>query len=152
MKLIDFVPGFAVSFFIWLQRMLDGLNLLPSALTRDDPLYTSIFIANLGSFGLDAPFHHLFEHGTAPIFAAIGKVHKAARVDEHGQVVARDVVCIRYTFDERITDGFYCAQALGEFAETLQTPMVLEHPCILKQGQEAKVAAARLVDVPASLG
>jgi pyruvate/2-oxoglutarate dehydrogenase complex dihydrolipoamide acyltransferase (E2) component len=137
MKLIDFVPGFLVSFFIWLQRRLDGYNLLPGSLTRDDPLYTSIFVANLGSFGLDAPFHHLFEHGTAPIFAAIGNVQKKPMVDENNQVVARDVVCIRYSFDERITDGFYCAQALGEFAQTLQTPELLESPSERKVAQSA---------------
>lgn len=140
MKLIHFVPGFVVSLFIWLQRKLDGLNLLPAALTKDDPLYTSMFIANLGSFGLDAPFHHMFEHGTAPIFAAIGNVHKAPMVDKDGNVVARDIICVRYSFDERIIDGFYCARAMQEFADTLQTPEVLEVQSA-KATQESKAKA-----------
>jgi pyruvate/2-oxoglutarate dehydrogenase complex dihydrolipoamide acyltransferase (E2) component len=126
MRLIDYVPGFAISFFLWLQKKLDGLNLLPAALTRDDPLYTSMFIANIGSFDLDSPFHHLFEHGTAPLFAAIGRVHKEPVVDEHHQIVARDIISVRYSFDERIIDGFYCAKAMQEFADMLQTPAVLE--------------------------
>jgi hypothetical protein len=141
MKLIHFVPGFVVSLFIWLQRKLDGLNLLPAALTRDDPLYTSMFVANLGSFGLDAPFHHMFEHGTAPIFAAIGHVHKAPAVDENNNVVARDIINVRYSFDERIIDGFYCARAMQEFADTLQTPELLEQPSVKRAAQESKVPA-----------
>jgi len=141
MKLIHFVPGFVVSLFIWAQRKLDGLNLLPSALTRDDPLYTSMFVANLGSFGLDAPFHHMFEHGTAPIFAAIGNVHRAPAVDESDKVVARDFICVRYSFDERIIDGFYCAKAMQEFADALQTPEILEQPSAKRAAQESKVQA-----------
>lgn len=145
MRLIDYVPGFAISFFLWLQRKLDGLNILPSALTRDDPLYTSMFIANIGSFGLDSPFHHLFEHGTAPLFAAIGHVHKEPIVDERGQVVAGDIINVRYSFDERIIDGFYCARAIQEFADTLQTPELLEVPsskwAVVAQEQPATVSS-----------
>lgn len=147
MKLIHYVPGFLVSWFIWLQRKLDGMNLLPSALTKDDPLYTSMFIANLGSFGLDAPFHHMFEHGTAPIFAAIGNVHKAAMVDKEGNVVARDIICVRYSFDERIIDGFYCAKAMQEFADTLQTPEVLELQSSKRVAREASEQAPQTVAV-----
>lgn len=140
MRLIDYVPGFVVSLFLWVQRKLDGLNLVPAALTRDDPLYTSMFIANLGSFGLDAPFHHMYEHGTAPIFAAYGHVHKEPVVDENGQIVARDIVAVRYAFDERIIDGFYCAKAMQEFSDMLQTPEVLESESPKRVAQEAAVA------------
>ena len=33
-------------------------------------------------------------------------------VDENGELAVREVVQIRYTFDERITDGFYTSTAL----------------------------------------
>lgn len=147
MKLINFVPNFMVSLFIWLQQKLDALNLLPDALTRDDPMFTSIFLANLGSFGLEPPFHHLYEYGTASVFAAIGSVHKAARVDENGQVVARDMVCVRYSFDERAADGVYSARALSEFAQTLQNPSILEIPSCEAVRQEARAMAGL---IPAS--
>jgi pyruvate/2-oxoglutarate dehydrogenase complex dihydrolipoamide acyltransferase (E2) component len=150
MKLIDYVPGFMISFFLWLQGKLNGLNLLPAALTREDPLYTSMFIANLGSFGLDAPFHHLYEHGTAPLFAAYGHVHKEPVVDENGDVVARDIVAIRYAFDERIIDGFYCAKAMQEFAEMLQTPAVLEVAC--QKMSEVAAGSVSEVVTPAKAG
>ena len=44
--------GFVVRAAVWLMRWLDSVNLLPSALTRNDPLYASLFVANLGSIGL----------------------------------------------------------------------------------------------------
>lgn len=31
-------------------------------------------------FGLDAPFHHLFERGTCPVFMAVGKVRNENRL------------------------------------------------------------------------
>ena len=47
---------------------LDYYNLLPGFFIKTDPMYTSIFIANLGSLKMDAGFHHLYEYGTCPIF------------------------------------------------------------------------------------
>ena len=58
------------------QRWLDGWNLLPSGLVQNDPLYASAFVANLGSVGLDAAFHHNYEYGTIPIFVTVGRIHQ----------------------------------------------------------------------------
>lgn len=126
MAIVDYLPGFVIRFIFWLQRSLDGVGLLPASMTRNDPLYTTIFVANLGSVGLEAPFHHLFEYGTAPLFGVIGRIHLAPMVDDNGQVVAKKVVRIRWSFDERITDGFYCAKALGDFERFLKDPKQLE--------------------------
>ena len=41
---------------------------------KRDPLYASAFVANMGSLGLDAPFHHLYEYGGISIFAGFGGV------------------------------------------------------------------------------
>src|SRR5262245_65507748 len=68
------------------QRVLDGWNLLPAVLIKDDPLYASAFIANLGSVGLDAAFHHLYDYGTIPIFVTMGRVQRAPLVREDGRV------------------------------------------------------------------
>jgi hypothetical protein len=38
------------------------------------PMWSGIFMTNVGSFGLDAPYHHLFERGNCPVFLAMGKV------------------------------------------------------------------------------
>lgn len=105
---------------------LDVVGLLPGALIRGDPLYASLFVANLGSLGLEAGFHHLYEYGTIPVFMTIGRVQDAP-VIEHGEVVVRPVMKLRYTFDERIEDGFAAARAL----QTLQA--YLERPARLRE-------------------
>ena len=101
------LPGFLLAWFVSLAKWLDAHNLLPRALIEGDPLYASLFVANLGSVGLDAVFHHLYEWGNCPIFAAVGRVREEVR---DGTV--RQLCCVRYTFDERIEDGLYCARAL----------------------------------------
>ena len=105
-----------------LQRVLDGWNVYPSKLLVDDPLYASMFVANLGSVGLEAAYHHLYEYGTIPIFATMGRVHRAPVVREDESVGSREVFRLRYTYDERVEDGFYAARALERLAAVLAEP------------------------------
>ena len=51
-------------------RWLDSVNLLPGSFIHPDPMYASMFIANLGSVKLESAFHHLYEYGNIPLFAA----------------------------------------------------------------------------------
>jgi hypothetical protein len=108
------------------QRMLDGWNLLPTALIKDDPLYASAFVANLGSVGLDAAYHHLYDYGTTPVFVTMGRVHRAPVVRADGTVESHEVFTLRYTYDERVEDGFYAARALERLAGCLATPDQLD--------------------------
>lgn len=120
------LPRSVLRFSMWLQGVLDYFNLLPGAMIRPDPLYASMFLANLGSVGIDAPFHHLYEYGTTPLFGTIGKIHKAPVVTPEGELAVRDVVKLRYSFDERIADGFYCARSLELFQRLVEAPEALE--------------------------
>ena len=119
------LPGPVLRAAVKLQRVLDGWNLYPSSLLVDDPLYASAFVANLGSVGLDAAFHHLYEYGNIPIFATMGRIHKAPVVYENGSVGSREVFRMRYTYDERVEDGFYAARALERLAACLADPATL---------------------------
>lgn len=110
------LPRFLLSWLVGLARYLDSVNLLPHAMIGPDPLYASVFIANLGSVGLDSAYHHLYEWGNCPIFAALGRVHEEQRAD--GTV--RKLVTVRYTFDERIEDGLYCARALERLRDIVE--------------------------------
>jgi hypothetical protein len=83
---------------------LDALGLLPRAMIDSDPLYASAFVANLGSVGLDAGYHHLWEHGNVSIFCVVGKIQPAAD--------GRRAIELKWTYDERIEDGLYCARSL----------------------------------------
>lgn len=126
------LPGFVLRFVLFLLRKLDAWNLLPGALLRGDPMYASVFLANLGSVGLDRAFHHLFEYGTCSVFAVLGAVKKRVVVGDDGAPAVRDTVRLRYSFDERINDGFYCASSLeivrfyvedpARFASWLEAP------------------------------
>ncbi|HTD26297.1 MAG TPA: hypothetical protein VK649_04950, partial [Candidatus Elarobacter sp.] len=68
------LPAPVLRLGVRLVRRLDAWGLLPASFSADDPLYASAFVANLGSVGLDAAYHHLFEYGTIPIFVTIGRL------------------------------------------------------------------------------
>lgn len=102
------MPAFLLSILVSFARWLDARNLAPRVLIEDDPLYCSLFVANLGSVGLDAVYHHLYDDwGNCPIFATLGRIRE---VEKGG--VTRRVCTVKYNFDERIEDGLYCARAL----------------------------------------
>jgi hypothetical protein len=103
-------------------RRLDAWNLLPASFIAGDPMYASVFVANLGSVGLDAAFHHLYEYGTIPIFVTMGRLHRAPVVADDGRVESREVFALRYTYDERVEDGFYAARALERLRAFLEAP------------------------------
>lgn len=104
-----------------LANGLDDWNLLPAAWIRSDAFFASAFVANLGSLHLDSAFHHLYEYGNIPIFVTVGEIHDAA-VAEHGDVTARRVVTLRFTYDERIEDGLYAQRALKELCALVEHP------------------------------
>jgi pyruvate/2-oxoglutarate dehydrogenase complex dihydrolipoamide acyltransferase (E2) component len=55
------------------------------------------------------------------LFAALGVVRKDLVVVD-GKAEVREVVRVRYSFDERINDGFYCASSLGIVREHVEAP------------------------------
>ncbi|HSK00428.1 MAG TPA: hypothetical protein VK932_04270 [Kofleriaceae bacterium] len=106
------LPELALSPALALLRRLYGWGLAPRGLVDTDPLYTSMFVANLGSLKIDAAFHHLYEHGNCPLFVTIGQVTPPPAPQ----------VTLRYTFDERVEDGLYCARGLQLFQQRLEDP------------------------------
>jgi len=98
----------------------------PKFLRGIDPLRCSAYVANLGSVGINAPYHHLYEWGTCSIFFAIGKITPKVIVGEDGQPVVHRMLPIRVTLDERIADGYYDARSLDLFHEYLGNPELLE--------------------------
>lgn len=116
------LPLFLTSLFVRLVMAADQLGLLPGFFTRGDPMFASVFIANLGSIGMDAPFHHLYEYGNIPLFIGAGQAKPEVVPGEDGTPVVRDVMTLRYTFDERIEDGLYCLKALDLLRDVLEDP------------------------------
>jgi len=119
--IITSLPGVVVSLLVGLARLLDRWNLFPGFMIRPDPMYASLFLANLGSVGLSDTWHHLYEYGTVSIFGVMGQVERLPFV-EGDAVVVRDGVRVRFTFDERINDGHYSAASLGIAQQILEDP------------------------------
>lgn len=110
----------ATSFF----KLLDYYNLLPASFIKNDGFYTSMFAANLGSVGMSAGFHHLYEWGTCPLFLMIGRMEERVFA-ENGQVVTKKVIPLRFTYDERIEDGLNAGHGIKSLIEALESPFEL---------------------------
>lgn len=105
----------------WAMGTLDYFNLLPGWFIETDPMYTSIFIANLGSLGMSPGYHHLFEYGTCPLFIMVGKIEDKV-VARDGQPVVRPTLHLRFTYDERIEDGLNAKYGIDRCVEILEDP------------------------------
>lgn len=121
LRLLLSLPGFLVRAAVALARWLDRWNLLPAALIAPDPMYASLFVANLGSVGIENAYHHLYEYGTCSLFGALGGAGPRVFAGGGGPEV-RPAVRVGWTFDERINDGFYCAASLAIAQRIVEDP------------------------------
>jgi pyruvate/2-oxoglutarate dehydrogenase complex dihydrolipoamide acyltransferase (E2) component len=101
---------------------LDHVGLLPGDFIRKDPLFASLFIANLGSIDMDAGYHHLYEYGNISVFMMVGRIHDEVVVGPDGKPTVRPMMTLRYSFDERIEDGLYAARALDIMKKIIEDP------------------------------
>ncbi len=122
LSLLFKLPLFLLSPLVRLVMRLDDLGLLPGAFIRNDPMFASVFIANLGSIEMDAGFHHLYEYGNIPIFITAGKVTNEVTISPEGEITCVPMLTLRYTFDERVEDALYCLQSLEKFRRILEDP------------------------------
>ena len=116
------MPPVVLKAVVRIGRRLNEWNLFPNAMIASDPLFSSIFVANLGSVGIDACYHHNYDYGTIPIFVTMGRIKMTPVVDESGNVVAAETFELKYTYDERTEDGFYVARGLEFVKSCLENP------------------------------
>ncbi|HET9553142.1 MAG TPA: hypothetical protein VFP50_09260 [Anaeromyxobacteraceae bacterium] len=119
--LVLLLPGPLVAAAVALVRALDRWNLLPAFMTRDDPMYASLFLANLGSAGVSDAWHHLFEYGTVSIFGAMSAPRRTVFAGRGGAEV-EEALGVRWTFDERIDDAFSSSRALAIVQRIMEDP------------------------------
>lgn len=127
-KVVDTImklPSFLVKLLVKAMNFLDQHNLMERSLIESDPMWCSVFMTNVGSFGLDAPFHHLFERGNCPVFVSVGKVREEFKMNEKGEVEKKSMLRLRYTFDDRIADGVYMGRALDLMQSYIENPSLL---------------------------
>lgn len=121
------LPRWLTRFLMWGWRVFDYFHILPKGAIRGDALYCTAYFANLGSIGIDAIHHHLFEWGTCSYFVVIGKVKKEVVVGEDGKPAVEDVITSCFILDERITDGVHLAKTITHLAG-----MIADPECLLK--------------------
>ncbi len=119
--LFDALPRPVLRLAVPILRGLDYYNLLPRFFIEGDGLYTGAFVANLGSLGMSAGYHHLYEWGNCPFFVMAGRI-ELRPVVEDGVVVARPILPLRITFDERIDDGLAGSHAIATLKRILEDP------------------------------
>ncbi|MBW1880876.1 MAG: 2-oxo acid dehydrogenase subunit E2, partial [Deltaproteobacteria bacterium] len=113
---------------------LDYFNLLPAFFIEGDAMYTSLFVANLGSLHMGAGYHHLYEWGTCPLFLMVGQVEERPVVRD-GKVVVGKVLPLRYSYDERIDDGLNARFGIEAAKRVLENPE-MELGCIAEDGSD----------------
>jgi hypothetical protein len=121
--------------FVKVFRQIDYWNLLPNSFIENDPMYTSMFVANLGSLKMGAGFHHLYEWGTCPLFLMVGQIQEKP-VAENGEVVVKNLMHLRFTYDERIDDGLTAGQGIRTLQDVLEDPYSV-FGCLEDDGSDA---------------
>ena len=133
MNLMLRLPGPVIQLLMKAAGLLDYFGLLPRAMIEADPLYTSVFLANLGSIDYPAGHHHLWEYGTCSIFGVMGKIEPGPD--------GRRKMKVAWTYDERIEDGLYSYHALEGIRQRIESPELLE----LSTDELARRAGDRVV-------
>ncbi len=124
-KALTSVPTFLIKSAMNIIRFLDIHGMLPKFLINVSPFHTSAFLTNVGSLGIDAIYHHLYNFGTTSMFFAMGRKKKTyVYVDD--ELVEKKCISIAFVGDERICDGYYYASSFKLFSKYLAKPYLLE--------------------------
>jgi len=125
MKLLLRLPGPLIRASLAVARLGDHFGLLPRKMIDADPLYTSAFVANLGSINYPAGFHHLWEYGTASVFGVMGRTER--NMDGSRKFTAA------WTYDERMEDGLYSYHTLEMVRSWVENPETMVEPAKLRE-------------------
>ncbi len=120
------LPGLVLRSAIGLLRGLDYFGMLPKALHKISPFHGSMIITSMGSLGIPAIYHHLYDFGHLPIFVSYGRMFTREVTLLDGTKENHHFVTFKVVTDERICDGFYYASAFKQLMRYLNHPEVLD--------------------------
>lgn len=126
--LLALLPGPVYVVAVKLLEILDYWGLLPGFLLEVSPFHGSVFFTSMGSLGIPAILHHLYNFGNMPVFIAFGKKYRRNELNLDGSVTAKKYVDMGFTLDERICDGFYYASVLKYLKRIFNDPQRLDTP------------------------
>lgn len=128
MAVVSRMPRRVTRAFVRFVGFLDKTGHCPKGFIETDPYYTSALIANLGSLGLNAGYHHLTNWGTTSLFAVIGTYWSEDIQTADGGTETHEFVELGLTIDERLADGYYYAKSLACLRDIIAHPEWLERP------------------------
>lgn len=128
MDVIQKLPMLLLKLVGVIARSLDRHGRMPRSIIATDPFYSSAVLANLGSIGLHAGYHHLTNWGTCSVFCVIGEIKKRPFYDDEGNVEMKESVDLGLSIDERIADGYYYSRTIQLLRTLLENPELLELP------------------------
>jgi hypothetical protein len=120
------IPGLLLRTAIGGLKLLDYFGLLPKALHEISPFHGSMIITSMGSLGIHAIYHHLYDFGHLPIFLSYGKMYTKEVTNVNGEKENHHFVSFRVVTDERICDGFYYASAFKQMMRYVNHPENLD--------------------------
>jgi len=109
-------------------EILDYFGIMPKSILKASPFHGTLLITDLGSMGLPAIYHHLYNFGNMPAFIAFGAKRKAREIRQDGSIADRKYIDYKLVMDERCCDGFLFSQAFRLFRSILNDPNVLDIP------------------------
>lgn len=120
------LPGLVLRGAVGLLRFLDYIGCLPKALLNVSPFHGSMIITSMGSLGIPAIYHHLYDFGNLPLFISYGSIFSADAIKRDGTRERHHFVTLKVVTDERICDGYYYASAFKRLKRYLQHPEMLD--------------------------
>ena len=120
------LPRFVFKGVMSILRFLDYHGKLPKFLLNVSPFHGSMIITSMGSIGIPAIYHHLYNFGTLPIFISFGSIFTGDAIKRDGTRERHHFVTFKVVTDERICDGYYYASAFKRIKRLLQHPELLE--------------------------
>ncbi len=126
--LLAMLPGPVYIVAVKLLEWMDFWGLLPKFLLEVSPFHGSVFVTSMGSLGIPAIIHHLYNFGNMPVFIAFGKKYRRNEIELDGTIVPRKYMDLGFCLDERICDGFYYASVLKYLKRIFNDPSRLDNP------------------------
>ena len=104
------------------------IGLLPKFLLEVSPFHGSIFFTSMGSLGIPAIYHHLYDFGNLPVFLSYGNIFTADAIKRDGTRERHHFTTFKVVTDERICDGYYYASAFKKIKRYILHPELLDQP------------------------
>lgn len=124
-SIMDFFTKFPRPLLRGAVRVVKWLDYHSICLLPDLPFYGSMIITSMGSLGIPAIYHHIYDFGNLPVFLSFGKKYFKINILRDGSIVKRKHIDLKVVTDERICDGFYYATAFKFINDIIKHPEVL---------------------------